>query len=165
MINARLQLGIIIAAPITFLTGLFYIIPFSLLGWYTYAGKFKTSSLSSSLGSGWVWTYNPNRGPRWLSKKWEGWGGHCVGSTIVIKESKLSSKTLEHELHHVHQMHTFGVLQVAIYYFASALAWAANEKAYEANVFEVAARRAAGQIADSESFAQGYAWCKGGNAR
>jgi hypothetical protein len=58
-------------------------------------------------------------------------------------------------------MHTLGALQPILYMLSSITAWAAGEKAYTANHFEVAARRVAGQVVDAQSFTQGFAWCKG----
>lgn len=161
----RLYLGILIAAPVSVLTGLLYVLPFWLLGWHKLVGVKKSTSAKSPLGVGVVWMLDDKKAPKWLVKLWTGWGGHCVGSWVVLSqmpESPERAKVLvNHELHHVHQMHTLGVLQPVLYALSSLTAWAAGEMAYTANHFEVAARRAAGQVTDAQSFTQGFAWCKG----
>lgn len=163
----RLYLGIILAAPVSIVTGVFYVIPFWLLGWHRYLGvKESTNTAKSPLGVGLAWSVNEDKAPKWLQNAWVGWAGHCVGSFVVVRnlvnDTPERQKVLfNHELHHVHQMHTLGFLQPFLYALSMLTAWAAGEKPYLANHFEVAARRAAGQIADTQSFTQGFAWCKG----
>jgi hypothetical protein len=165
MSRLRLYLGIVIAAPVTVLTGLLYVLPFWLLGWHKLVGVKESTSAKSPLGVGVVWALNEKKAPKWLTRMWAGWGGHCVGSWVVLcrppEELERSKVLLNHELHHVHQMHTLGALQPILYMLSSITAWAAGEKAYTANHFEVAARRVAGQVVDAQSFTQGFAWCKG----
>lgn len=164
MARVRLYLGIIIASPVSFVTGLLYILPFWLFGWHRYLGVKESTSGKSALGVGPVWAVDDAKAPKWLLKQWSGWGGHCVGSFVVLRQAPESIERgkalLNHELHHVHQMHTLGFLQPFLYLLSSLMAIAAGEKAYIGNHFEVAARRAAGQVADAQSFTQGYAWCK-----
>lgn len=167
MSRARLYLGIAFAAPVTLLTGLLYLLPFTLLGWYRYIGKRTAPPEKSPLGVGWAFVLVPEKAPAWLNKLWSSWAGHCVGSTVVLKTdpalerpSALGPVTLNHELHHVHQMHKLGFFQPVLYVLASVVAWASKEKPYQANAFECAARRAAGQVVDVDSFVQGYALCK-----
>ncbi len=166
MTRIRLYLGIVFAAPVSIVTGLFYILPFWLLGWHTYLGVKESTSGKSPLGVGLVWAVS-EKAPKWLQGLWTGWGGHCVGSFVVLGETPVSmdrAKVLvNHELHHVHQMHTLGFFQPILYALSMLTAWIAGERPYAANHFEVAARRVAGQIADANSFAQGYAWCKNGH--
>lgn len=166
MSRARLYLGIAFAAPVTLLTGLFYLLPFTLLGWYKYIGKRTAPADKSPLGVGWAFVLVPEKAPRFLNKYWAAWAGHCVGSTVVLKAHPDLERrpnpgdgpvTLNHELHHVHQMHTLGFFQPVLYVLASLVAKAAKENAYKANVFEAAARRAAGQIVDLDTFVKGFA--------
>ncbi len=155
----RLRLGVLFAAPVSILTGLFYVLPFWLLGWHRYIGVKSSTTGKSKLGTGMVWVVDEAKAPKWLLARWVGWGGHCVGSFVVLRKMPEQVTTLNHELHHVHQMHTLGFLQPVLYALSSLTAFAAGEEAYKANHFEVAARRVAGQVADATSFTQGYAWC------
>lgn len=162
MSRARLYFGIAFAAPVTILTALFYLLPFTLLGWYRYVGRRSSTSDKSPLGVGWVFALDAVKAPKFVNDRWVPWAGHCVGSTVVLKndparQTTSGQVTLNHELHHVHQMHTFGFFQPVLYALASLVAWVSKEKPYQANVFEVAARRVAGQVADVDSFVQGYA--------
>lgn len=165
MARMRLLLGILFAAPVTIVTGLFYILPFWALGWYRYVGVHTAKSDKSALGTGWVWLLNAEKAPKFVLNYWRDWSGHCVGSTVVLRNDPFaptskSKLTLEHELHHVHQMHRLGFFQPLLYAMSSVTAWIAGERYYASNHFEVAARRAAGQIADAPSFAQGYTYCR-----
>ena len=157
----RLYLGIAFAAPVTLLTGLFYILPFWALGWYSYIGQRTAPPNKSPLGTGWVCLLNAEKAPSFVNKHWRGWAGHCVGSTVVLKyalESTSATTVLNHELHHVDQMHRLGLFQPILYVLASLVAWASKEKSsYQSNAFEIAARRAAGQIVDTDTFVQGFA--------
>jgi hypothetical protein len=87
-----------------------------------------------------------------------------VGTAVVVKyqpgSSKRANTFLTHELHHAHQIHKFGILQPLFYIFSSLYAKLAGEDAYAANVFEMAARRVAGQIVDPQSFIMGYSSAK-----
>ncbi len=159
MNRARLYLGITLAAPVTIVTGLLYLLPFWAFGWYRYVGRVATTvPLNSPLGVGWVFALDEGKAPDFLRNLWSGWGGHCVGSTVVLKrEPAPGASTLNHELHHVHQMHKLGFLQPILYAASLLVDWAAGESLYHANAFEVAARRASGQIVDLGSFEQGYA--------
>lgn len=164
--RVRLYMGIFFAAPVSLVTGLFYILPFWLLGWHRYLGVKESTSGKSALGTGLAWVVDEDKAPKWLLKRWVGWGGHCVGSFVVIRTDKKDRQgvaLLNHELHHVHQMHTFGFFQPILYVLSMFTAWVAGEKPYLANHFEVAARRTAGQIVDAQSFTQGYMWCKTGH--
>jgi len=161
MSRARLYLGIVFAAPVTVLTGLFYLLPFWALGWYSYHGVETAPADKSPLGIGLVFTLNADKAPDFVNKYWRNWAGHCVGSTVVLKRAAQNGLiTLNHELHHVHQMHTLGFLQPILYAASSFISYCAGEKLYNDNAFEVAARRAAGQVADPASFTQGYLHCK-----
>jgi hypothetical protein len=163
----RTILGIMFTSPITLVTLLFYILPFSALGWYKYIGWYGIDKLynqNSPLAYAPVWSVQLERCPNWLVKYWAKWGGHCVGTAVVVKNEPGSSKradiTLVHELHHVDQMHRFGFFQPVLYALSSLCAKIAGEDAYIMNVFEMSARRVAGQIVDPQSFATGYSMCK-----
>lgn len=165
MASWRLHLGILLAAPATILTGLLYVLPLWWLGWATYYGKQAAPVECSPLGVGWVFVVSEERCPAWLLAWWKGWGGHCVGSIVVLRqtpEAKGSRSTLLHELHHVHQFHRLGLLQPLLYVASSLAVWGAEEASYSANSFEAAARRAAGQIVDTDSFTKGYLYAKTG---
>lgn len=163
----RTIIGIVFAAPVTLVTLLFYILPFSALGWYKYAGWYGTDKLyndKSPLGVAPVWVVQMDRCPGWLSKYWAQWGGHCVGTAVVVKFAPGSSKKADvivtHELHHADQMHRLGFFQPILYVLSSLCAKLAGEDAYTMNVFEMDARRVAGQIVDAQSFVQGYTSAK-----
>lgn len=164
IMKLRTILGIVFASPVTLVTLLFYVLPFSALGWYKYSGWYgidKLASDKSPLGVAPVWTVQLDRCPAWLVNFWSKWGGHCVGTAVVVKNEPGSSKKadilLTHELHHADQMHRFGFLQPLLYALSSLCAKVAGEDAYVFNVFEVSARRTANQIVDAQSFVQGYA--------
>lgn len=159
----RTILGIVFASPVTLVTLLFYILPFSALGWYKYAGWFGTDKLyndKSPLGVAPVWVVQLDRCPAWLVNYWTKWGGHTVGTAVVVKYDSGSSKKADvivtHELHHVDQMHRLGFFQPVLYVLSSLCAKLAGEDSYSMNVFEMDARRVAGQIVDPQSFVQGY---------
>jgi len=163
----RTILGIVFASPVTLVTLLFYILPFTALKWYKYEGWYgvdRHANPNSPLALAPVWTVQLERCPGWLVKYWAKWGGHCVGTAVVVKNEPGSSKkadiTLAHELHHVDQMHRFGFFQPVLYVLSSLCAKVAGEDAYIMNVFEMSARRVAGQIVDPQSFASGYGMCK-----
>ncbi len=163
----RTILGIVFASPVTLVTLLFYVLPFTALGWYKYKGWYGIDKLyndKSPLGVAPVWAVQLDRCPPWLANYWVKWGGHCVGTVIVVKYEPGSSKkadiTLVHELHHADQMHRFGFFQPVLYALSSLCAKVAGEDAYIMNVFEMSARRVAGQIVDPQSFVTGYSSCK-----
>jgi hypothetical protein len=163
----RTILGIVFASPVTLVTLLFYVLPFTALGWYKYMGWYGIDKLyndKSPYGVAPVWTVQLDRCPAWLANYWVKWGGHCVGTAVVVKYEPGSSKkadiTLVHELHHADQMHRFGFFQPVLYALSSLCAKVAGEDAYIMNVFEMSARRVAGQIVDPQSFVTGYTSCK-----
>jgi hypothetical protein len=163
----RTILGIVFASPVTLVTLIFYILPFSLMGWYKYAGWFGVDKLhndKSPLGAAPVWVVQLDKSPTWLVNYWSKWGGHCVGTAIVVKyepgSGKRADTILTHELHHADQMHRLGFFQPILYVMSSLCAKVAGEDAYTMNVFEMDARRVAGQIVDAQSFVQGYSSAK-----
>lgn len=162
MRNAGFVIGFIAALPLTAITLLLYVIPFQLLGWYTYVGwrSLEQYGKESKLGHAPVWKLSDSA-PKALKSLWSHWGGHCVGTAVVLRNDPDSGKRntiiLVHELCHVEQVHRLGLLQPFAYAVSSLLAWIAGEEAYKTNVFEMAARRSAGQVVDPQSFVQGYA--------
>lgn len=159
----RTILGMVFALPVTLLTLLFYVLPFTLFGWYKYIGWHGTNKSpndKSPLGVAPVWAVQLDKCPNWLSNYWSKWGGHCVGTAVVVKYPESAKKAeilITHELHHVDQMHRLGFFQPLLYALSSLFAKIAGEDAYTHNVFEMSARRTAGQIVDAQSFVQGYA--------
>lgn len=154
--------GFIASLPLTAITYLLYLLPFQLLGWYNYIGWRGLCDLGkdSKLGYAPVWVLSDSA-PNFLKSWWSNWGGHCVGTAVVLRkhpeESKRAKIILVHELCHVEQVHRLGFLQPLAYVAASILAYVSGEDAYKMNAFEVAARRGAGQVVDPQSFVQGYA--------
>jgi hypothetical protein len=160
----RQILGIIFASPVTLVTFLFYALPFTLLGWYRYDGWHGMNKLptdKSPLGVAPVFVVQEDKSPKWLLSLWERWAGHCVGTLVVVRHLPGSSNradvTLTHELHHVQQFHTYGFFQPLMYAISSLFAYFSGEDAYTNNIFEVSARRVAGQVVDVQSYVQGYA--------
>lgn len=160
----RQILGIIFASPVTLVTFLFYALPFTLLGWYRYDGWYglnKKATDKSPLGIAPVFVVQEDKSPKWLLSLWERWAGHCVGTLVVVRyqpgSSKKADTTLVHELHHVQQFHMCGFFQPVMYLASSLFAYLSGEDAYTNNVFEVSARRTAGQVVDVQSYVQGYA--------
>ena len=155
----RTSIGIVLASPATAASLLFYVLPMAALGWLKYDG-WRGPTDKSSLGRAPCWHVDDSRAPAWLLRMWDGWGGHTVGTAVVLRYAPESARRmttiLNHELHHVHQLHTFGFLQVLMYLASTLCALAAGEDGYAANQFELAARKAAGQIVDPRSFFQGY---------
>lgn len=159
--SIRRVLGLLFASPVTFLTVFLYVLPFTWFGWYEYIGWYglKETYEMSQLAFSPVWVYRKGKGPKFLQQYWEKWAGHCVGTAVVLREHPTTSKkaqaTLVHEMHHVHQMHLLGFFQPVLYAISTLLAKCSGEDSYLANIFEMSARRAAGQIVDYKSFVQG----------
>ncbi len=158
----RTVIGIILASPITLFTVLFYVLPFTMLGWYQYRGWYGKHNDKSPLGYAPVWMVRLERCPEWLVNYWSKWGGHCIGTAVVVKKDPdlPNNLTLIHELHHVDQMHRLGFLQPIMYALSSLCAKISGEDSYLSNAFEISARRVAGQIVDRHSFMNGYNSCK-----
>lgn len=162
----RTSLGILFALPVTLISLAFYLLPFTAFRWYRYVGWKGVPGDSydvptNPMGTAPCWVVDEMRAPVWLLWLWEGWSGHCVGTAIVVRrapgESTTADTTVRHELHHVHQMHRLGFFQPMLYSLASLCAWASKNDSYVDNPFEVSARRAAKQLVDADSFAQGFA--------
>lgn len=134
-------LGYLLASPLTLLGG-FYASVFTLFGWYQWHGV---------VDDGLVWRLNVNKSPFWLLKLWQKWAGHAIGNVIVLKnEVNESNVTLKHELVHVRQCMTFGLLQPVIYLicYLTIKFCCKNSDPYYDNPFEIDARRGAGQVVD-----------------
>lgn len=86
-----------------------------------------------------------------VEKVWKGWGGHAMGQVVVIRDDILPrSKTLlTHECEHVDQCLRLGLFQPILYLISMFSLWIIRHgRPYEDCVFEIAARRAAGQEID-----------------
>lgn len=142
-LSLKALLGIVWAAPVTAVSLLVHILPMWALGGYEYVGI---------RGLALVWavkTVVPGR-MQWLKEKWKGWGGHCGGNVIVLREHPdlwNSAVTLKHEQVHVRQVMTLGAFHPIFY----AMNWAVIKlccpklDAYYDQTLERAARREAGQ--------------------
>lgn len=89
--------------------------------------------------------YAPRRGPwAWFFSR--GWAAITFGDLVVYKAGGWRADLARHELEHVRQQRTFGVLFVPLYFVALPL-WCLvrGRHPYRDNPFELAARRAAGQ--------------------
>ena len=137
---AKRPVQLLWAAPVTLSCFLVYIAPAWALGWYRLLG---------TTGNAYVFVTNPEKMPKWLAKLWEPWAGQCCGNCVVLKNAPGSSPhatvTLVHELIHVRQVMTWGILQPIMYMMSSLAEAMAGEDHYRQNAFERAARRGAGQ--------------------
>jgi len=130
------------AAPVTLL-GLLYAWLFASAGWYDYVGLFDEAI---------VWELNAKKAPWWLCGHWRCWSVHVVGQVVVLKVKHTTERgkiALKHGQAHVHQFTTLGILQPVCY----ALAWLLLQDCQNVhpsydNIFEIDARRAAGQVVD-----------------
>lgn len=148
MSKVKFFLGTAWSAPITLLCYLFYVFPFLMLGWYHSLGFHDV---------GWVYVMNEAKAPDWLKKRWARWAGHAMGQLVVLKKFEEGSKyyetVLAHEMVHVRQCMLLGVFQPIVYGLCI-LAGKVLQKfigdydAYLDNMFEVHARRHAGQVVD-----------------
>ena len=149
MSNVKRIVGFIWASPLT-VFALCYVLLFQLISYYDYQGVH---------GDAFVWRVNTGNSPVWLNSLWKSWGGHAVGNVVVLRNDLLDSRTqvtLRHEQEHVRQCMILGVFQPILY----GLSWLSiklackNSDPYYSNVFELDARRAAGQIVDVEGVAK-----------
>lgn len=144
-------LGYLWASPITAI-GLAYVIFCQLMGWYRYLGV-REHAL--------CWATKPEKMPKWLKKIWGGkfnLAGHAIGNVIVLDAGDVDvdrptgeryQRLLRHEMTHVLQVMKFGIFQPILYglNYLTAL-MLKNSDPYYDNIFEIDARRAAGQIID-----------------
>lgn len=134
-------LGYLWASPVT-LVGALYATLFCALGWYAWEGVKE---------DGLVWRVNSYKCPAWLLKLWNNWGGHAIGNVVVLRyTSQESPTTLKHELKHVDQVMRLGVFQPLLYglnFLAIKLGCTGSHPYYD-NIFEIDARRHAGQPVD-----------------
>lgn len=139
----RLWLGIVWSSPITIVAAIFYVIPFTLIGWYRYFGIHEHG----------MFFVTTDKMPSWLVNFWKRWAGHTAGNIVVMTvEPTEKSATVIHELQHVAQCMKLGVFQPILYALSSLgikLACPSSDP-YFSNPFELDARRAAGQIVDVE---------------
>lgn len=86
----------------------------------------------------------------WYAKLWRDWAGCALPGAIVTRQklpSAVLARTLYHEFEHVVQWAIYGALFPLLYWGESFWIWLLepDRHAYLDNMFEVAARRAAGQ--------------------
>ncbi|KKK78066.1 hypothetical protein LCGC14_2847280 [marine sediment metagenome] len=145
-------LGFLWALPASILCWLFYILPLIIFKEIKYVGKLDT----------FVWEFrNPINPTSWYDElwaRWAGWSGPCV---VIIHEDMyaLPEKLKiirQHELKHCQDQFKWGFFFYPAYLCASAWLAVSNLwKKYEdrvhiyySNPFEIAARKAAGQVVD-----------------
>lgn len=139
-------LGYAWALPVT-LVGLIYVLLFNALGWYKWVGVVNDAL---------VWMVLADKSPKWLMKQWTKWGGHTIGQVVVMKHALDSDKgrtLIVHEMEHVKQCMRLGVFQPLMYgliYLSIKWGCDGSTDPYFSNSFEIAARRAAGQVIDVE---------------
>jgi len=143
MTGWKMYVGFVWAFPVT-VFGLIYASLFALFKWYTYKG---------GMGNSLVWVVDDKKSPAWLINFWKGWNGHTIGNVIVLRRSPENGPiTLKHELKHVDQCMRLGVFQPIVYvmsYLAIKYGCPGSDP-YYTTIFEVDARRAAGQVIDME---------------
>jgi hypothetical protein len=133
-------LGFIWASPVTAL-GLAYTSLFQALGWYEWKGIQPTAL---------VWRVKHPL-PKILSKFWNGWRGHTIGNVVVLNtDNDVNDRVLRHELVHTRQYMRLGVLHPLVYLICLAAAKFGCDDCdpYYDCIFEIDARRSAGQIVD-----------------
>lgn len=148
----RLILGMLWASPITFVCFFFYIMPLWALGYYKFAGWDEVA---------WVWHFQTLGLTTFgfdgfMSRAWKQWSGHAFGNLVVMKVSgdlrynESFPRMLKHEKEHVVQVMRLGVFQLILYAVNYIVGrWILrNADGYYDNIFEIDARRAAGQLID-----------------
>ena len=145
-------LGFLWALPASILCWLFYILPLIIFKEIKYVGKLDM----------FVWEFsNPINPTSWYDKlwaRWAGWSGPCV---VIIHENVYNNPeelriTRQHELQHCKDQFKWSIFFYPAYICASAWLAVSNLwKKYEdkvhiyySNPFEIAARKAAGQMVD-----------------
>jgi len=84
--------------------------------------------------------------------EWRGYQGFCIGNNIFIcpdgRDELVNLRTLDHEQEHRVQFYKYGILFPFLYIFESIKIFFFNKNlhSYYDNVFEIAARKAAGQM-------------------
>jgi hypothetical protein len=129
------------AAPVTAI-GLLYATACWALGWYKWEGIH---------GDGLVWSVSTEKSPGWLLKLWMNWNGHAIGNAVVLRHTPEEIPvTLVHELKHVDQVMRLGIFHPVIYglNMAAIKLGCPGSHPYYDNIFEIDARRHAGQPVD-----------------
>lgn len=145
MFDFKRVLGFIWAAPVT-VVGLIYVALFTWAGWYQRLGQ---------RGDALVWQFNVDKAPFWLNKEWLRWSGHALGNVVVLKYNPDTDRgriTLRHEEEHVRQCMILGFFFPILYFlsYMSIRLACPHSNPYVSNVFEMDARRSAGQVVDVE---------------
>lgn len=137
-------LGYAWALPLSIL-GFAYVYAFEALGWYKWHST-KDDAL--------VWCVEYDSLPDYIKKLWVNWEGHAVGNVIVLRyPPEEKPAVFQHELAHVRQSMRLGVFHPLIYTLVYlGIKWGCDESSdpYWSNIFEVDARRSAGQLVDVE---------------
>jgi len=145
-------LGFIWSLPAFILCWTFYILPLMMFREVKYQGKLST----------FVWEFsNPINPTSWYDKLWARWAGWSGPSIVIIhKDVYASPRQLEivrkHELKHSEDQLKWGVFFYPAYFVASGWIGFTNmfkkrdnkKHIYLSNPFEMAARKAAGQLVD-----------------
>jgi len=148
--NLFLFLGMIWASPVTLICFVAYVLPLWMLRRYRF---YKWDEVA------WIWNYRSGERYTWLDKfldaRWKRWSGHSLGNIIVTcdienREESSRLRLLVHEKEHTHQTMRLGVFQLVLYGLNYAVArWVLrNVNGYYDNIFEIDARRRAGQLVD-----------------
>lgn len=117
--------------PLT-LVGLLYCELFVKLGWYE---RIFYPSIPD------VRFYSLLDPPSWLTDAWSKWKGQTIGEVVVLRdEFSPKSSIVRHELAHVEQCRTLGILMPLAYVLSSLCAMLAGLDGYKDNHFELAAR-------------------------
>lgn len=140
--NLKLFIGYVLALPMTFF-GVIYAAFFNLMGWYKWHGVLEKKAL--------VWIVDLEKSPKWVLSLWDRWAGHAIGNVVVLKQNVSEENvTVKHELTHVDQCMILGIFQPIIYLlcYVATKASCKNSHPYYDNLFEIDARRSAGQLVD-----------------
>jgi hypothetical protein len=79
---------------------------------------------------------------RYLSTGWMPIYAQALGRYVFCRE-RIDDRILAHECEHIRQWRRFGPFYLPLYFGSSALAFARRRHPYDANTFEVAAKRRA----------------------
>jgi hypothetical protein len=148
MKRVKFLLGVAWASPVTLVILLFYVLPFVALGWYKYLGFMDLAG---------VFVLS-DTAPQFIKSRWKRWGGFGMGNVVVLRQipdltTRASQALLTHEMTHVRQTMILGVFMPLMYglcmLFGKVLQKTIGRyDAYYDNIFELHARRCAGQVVD-----------------
>ena len=135
--------GYVFAAPLT-LVALIYVGLLVLFKQYTWWGLEGDALVFTTRAEMW----------NWMARLWRRWAGHTIGQVVVLKRGNLGTlrelKLVRHEQEHVDQCLRLGVFMPILYLINMFVLWVIRYgHPYKDCVFELTARRAAGQEDDS----------------